>query len=498
MNSKIIFWMNDALSFVGVPKTLQEKYGFEVFGIFDVTDKSKKFLAKQKLINFSKIWFFHDYIHKTNKKPDREYLKSIEKKYKIDLGLLASNERFFNKFNQFYKFSPDEILLILEQECKLFEKILDEVKPDFLITPMTTLHNNHLFYEICKARKIRILMIRASFLTSKYVISEEFHLIGELNNAKYNFESFEDAQTFLKDYDSNVKLEMELNSLSTSSKIIYFKAILKFLFSKNTNTKTHFTYYGRTKFTVLVNTVYDILKTKYRRFFINKNLIRTIESEKPIIYFPLQIEPERSLLITAPKYTNQIQVIRDIVNVLPKGYELYVKEHPMSIIRSWHSVSFYKEIMSLPNTKLIHPSVKSKDIIKKSSLIITISSTTGIEATFYKKPSIIFSDLDFSIISSVHKIKSINELSSAIETYLKKDVRLSDLNNYVNLIDANSFVLNWDSMDVEFDHIFHYGGHLMDTEISGDKMKLFLEQHSKDFDIISSACNKKIQSYMNQ
>jgi len=498
MNSKIIFWMNDALSFVGVPKTLQEKYGFEVFGIFDVTDKSKKFLAKQKLINFSKIWFFHDYIHKTNKKPDREYLKSIEKKYKVDLGLLASNERFFNKFNQFYKFSPDEILLILEQECKLFEKILDEIKPDFLITPMTTLHNNHLFYEICKARKIRILMIRASFLTSKYVISEEFHLIGELNNAKYNFESFEDAQTFLKDYDSNVKLEMELNSLSTSSKIIYFKAILKFLFSKNTNTKTHFTYYGRTKFTVLVNTVYDILKTKYRRFFINKNLIRTIESEKPIIYFPLQIEPERSLLITAPKYTNQIQVIRDIVNVLPKGYELYVKEHPMSIIRSWHSVSFYKEIMSLPNTKLIHPSVKSKDIIKKSSLIITISSTTGIEATFYKKPSIIFSDLDFSIISSVHKIKSINELSSAIETYLKKDVRLSDLNNYVNLIDANSFVLNWDSMDVKFDHIFHYGGHLMDTEISGDKMKLFLEQHSKDFDIISSACNKKIQSYIDQ
>ena len=129
------------------------------------------------------------------------------------------------------------------------------------------------------------------------------------------------------------------------------------------------------------------------------------------------------MLITAPKYTNQVQVIRDIANVLPKGYELYVKEHPMSVVRSWHSVSFYKEIMGLSNTKLIHPSVKSKDLIKKSSLIITISSTTGIEAAFYKKPSIIFSDLEFSIISSIHKIKSINELSSAIETYLKKDVK---------------------------------------------------------------------------
>ena len=72
------------------------------------------------------------------------------------------------------------------------------------------------------------------------------------------------------------------------------------------------------------------------------------------------------------------------------------------------------------------------------------------------------------------------------------------MNNYINLIDANSFVLNWYSMDVEFDHIFHYGGHLVDTEISGDKMKLFLEQHSNNFDIISSACNKKIQSYIDQ
>ena len=91
----------------------------------DVADKVKPFFETQKLVNYKKKWFFHDHIHKTNKKPDREYLKSIEKKYKVDLGLLASNDRFFNKFNEFYKFSPDETLLILEQECRLFEKILD-------------------------------------------------------------------------------------------------------------------------------------------------------------------------------------------------------------------------------------------------------------------------------------------------------------------------------------------------------------------------------------
>ena len=52
MNSKIIFWMNDDLSALALPKILQEKYSFDIFGIFDITDKPKKFLAKQKLVNF--------------------------------------------------------------------------------------------------------------------------------------------------------------------------------------------------------------------------------------------------------------------------------------------------------------------------------------------------------------------------------------------------------------------------------------------------------------
>ena len=50
MNSKIIFWVSDALAFVGLPKTLQEKHNFDIYAIIDVTDKQKKFFQKQKLM----------------------------------------------------------------------------------------------------------------------------------------------------------------------------------------------------------------------------------------------------------------------------------------------------------------------------------------------------------------------------------------------------------------------------------------------------------------
>ena len=492
MNSKIIFWMNDALALVGLPKTLQEKHNFDIYAILDVTDKQKKFFQKQELIKFSKIWFFHDYISKATKKPDTKYLKLIEKKHKIDLSLLASNERFFNKWNKYYKFSSDEKLLILEQECKLFEKILDEVQPDFLITAQTTLHHNHLFYEICKARGIKVLMIRSSFFVGKHIISSEFDSIDNTQiNGKFHFNSLVDIQNYLKKYNYATKTKLELENWLVS-KTDYLKAILKFLVSSNTNVKTHYTYYGRSKFAVLKGTIFSIIKKRFRESFINKNLIRDIKNKKPLIYFPLQIEPERSLLIQAPNYTNQIEVITNIVKSLPAGYELYVKEHPANVFREWRSVDDYKKIMKLPNVKLIHPSVKSEDLIIKSSLVITISSTSGLEAAFHNKPSIIFADLDYSILPSVHKIKDIDELPYAIKTSLKKEVKSSDLNYYINLIEENSFELDFDSIDSDFDSNFHYGGFLADAEIPIEKMRLFLERHSADFDKIAAECLKKI------
>ena len=495
MNSKIIFWMNDDLSGLGLPKILQEKYNFDIFGIFDITDKPKKFFKKQKLINFSKIWFFHDHINKTNQRPDREFLKLIEEKYKVDLGLLASNERFFNKFNQFYKFSPNEILLILEQECKLFEKILDEVKPDFLIMGKTTLHHNHLFYKICQARGVKILMPRQSYLRGQYIIASRSYLIDHAEyDEKHNFGSLFEIQNYMKKYDATAEL-VSWTKVFRNSKLKYLQSALKYLFSDNSNVKTHFTYYGRTKFAVLRITLINEIKKKYREYFINKNLIRNIENKKPFIYFSLQLEPERSTLIAAPLFTNQIEVITNIAKSLPNGYNLYVKEHPLMYIRGWRSISDYKQIMSLPNVTLIHPSVKSDYIIKSSSLIISINSTSALEAGFYNKPSITLSNQDFSYLPSVHQIKTLHELPNAIKISLKKKVNISDLNNYLNLIESNSIKIGLYYLSNDFDNIFHYSGFLVDVEIPIDKMQSFLEKHRNLFEKLAAEIVKKIQNY---
>ena len=70
---------------------LQQKLDDDFFAIIDVSNKPKKFFQNQKIVNFKKTWDYNDQIKKTSKKPDLEYLKKFEKKYKINLWKMAIN-----------------------------------------------------------------------------------------------------------------------------------------------------------------------------------------------------------------------------------------------------------------------------------------------------------------------------------------------------------------------------------------------------------------------
>ena len=137
MKDKILVYIEDIPVYFGISKFLQDKHECELYAIYDLDKRQKQFYQGQNLVKFNKIWFFRDHLRKKDTKPDKEYLKNFEEKYGINLWQLAYSEREFIHYNELYKFSDDEILNILQQECVLFEKIISEVKPDFLIIKAT-------------------------------------------------------------------------------------------------------------------------------------------------------------------------------------------------------------------------------------------------------------------------------------------------------------------------------------------------------------------------
>jgi len=345
-------------------------------------------------------------------------------------------------------------------------------------------------------------MLNATRLGGRVFINEETEKIDYFEkeiHEKVKNRSIDDLRDILYKTHSFDEALKSTSQFLKSKKMALKAAINFFLFSKNSNLKTHYTYYGRDKIKIFFITIFWSLKKRYRLYLINKNLSRTIDDEK-FIFFPLITEPERGLLIGAPFHTNLIELVTHIAKSLPVGYKLYVKDHIGMNSRDWRSFSFYKKIMDLPNVKMLHHDVHPKNILPKCSMVITIGGTAGFEAAFYEKPTITFVDTLYSSLKSVEILNNTRELPQLIQKQLNVKFDLNDLNNFIFVLEKNSFPFDWSGFDNLAHHILFYDGFLSDVEISEKQMNELLHQYSKQLETLANEHIKKIiqhQKYKN-
>jgi len=325
MTNKIIFFLTNDYTHYCLSYAFQKKSDDRIFAISEVTSRPKKFFENQKLVNFEKLWFFHDQIKKKITKPDLNYLKEFEKKYKINLWQLVQNERIFLYFKNFHRFSSHEILNILEQECRFFESVLEEIKPDFFFTRIPSLHHQELIYQMCKNTNVKTVAMNYTLLAKKCMISQENKKLDDTNGfggTEYKNKSFEELQSYLHSFDLVKQLEDKLVK-PRSSKTEKINSLKEYLLNFDSeNTKTHYTYYGRSRTKVFFYYIIDYIKTKIRKSFIDNNLNLSSKFDEPFVYFPLHMEIERTTLIGAPYFTNQIEVIRSVAKSLPINFKL--------------------------------------------------------------------------------------------------------------------------------------------------------------------------------
>lgn len=484
-----------------IAKYLQNHYDCDLYAIVDVNVKPKKFFEKQKIIKFKKTWYFRDCFNETHKSLDINFLKSIEKKYRINLRSISFTERtFYEKFNSYHKFKNNEILKILQQECKFFEDVITEVKPNFLLMFASDWHHMHLFSQICKASNVKVLMLDLAKFGIKMKIEDEEDLVKESNKSiTSSNRTFEEMRNYLKkDGRANqVKAIKDKFFTSRRKKLDAFSQI--FFSGGNKEYRKTYINFGKTRLNVFRIEIIKALKASYRNSFLNRNCIKNLPENDSFIYYPLHLEPERVLLIDAPYYTNQIEVIRNIAKSLPIRYKLYVKEHPNMKAIGWRPVSFYKQILELPNAKLIHPFVSSEEIVKKCSLVISITGTAGIEALFYKKPSISLSKFwGYSKLPSILRPSQIQELPQTIKAALMKEIDAKELNNYLDWIEEHTFEFDYNSYLIDLWHTFYHGGALVNVDIPISTLESFLKKYEKGLKIVGQCYVKTIQKYNQQ
>ena len=370
--------------------------------------------------------------------------------------------------------------------------MLEQENPDFFAIRITDLSNGQILKKICVAKGIKVLMLGQTRFENRLTISEEYDYseFSKKSNVKEE-KSFKDLRESLEIISSS---QSSFRKNFRNSKKIWLKGAMKYLsLISNSQYQNYYSNYGKFFSKVIYFEGIFPLKLRYRKKFIDNNFLTNLDYTQNFIYFPLSLDPERSTLIPATFYTNQLEVITNIAKSLPIDFQLFVKEHPMQKILAWRNIEFYKKIKELANVKLIHPSVSQENMLKHCKMLITIAGTSGLEAALYEKPSIVFADTIYDSLPSVYRLKSWEELPNAIRESLKVKVKLSDVNEFMNLVDSNSFEYDQPELIIKINREFFYDGYLFDTEINQDKAANFLEENHKFFEILAEEHMKKIE-----
>lgn len=372
--------------------------------LFLITDKNHGEYFKNKKINSNLHYILQFY---AEKKDDINKLK----KYDLSLWQIwtVTGERRNN-----WKIPKKKILSWMLYIIEETERFIKKFKPDYLVCYGPAGYHTLLIYQIMKKNGVKIIELQHSRIRDRFTIVDNLEDKWPLLEREYKKIKRRALTKKEKELVLNFKKEFLNKSKKSQSEDKYKENLLQF--SKRVgrwalrNIKNH---------KLPSETI--LLKWKFRELLIKiLNPFEKSKNEK-FVLFPLHYQPEVSTSWYGRWHMNQLALAEKIAKALPVDYNLYIKEHTTQL--GSKTLRFYKELKKIPNVRLIDPKEDTFELIKRSSLVATITGTVGLESILYfNKPVITFGDVFYNLFEDVEKIKCIEDLPKIIRNKLDKEI----------------------------------------------------------------------------
>ncbi len=146
--------------------------------------------------------------------------------------------------------------------------------------------------------------------------------------------------------------------------------------------------------------------------------VQTISSppETPYAFFGLHMQPESSIDVWAPFFSNQMWVIELISRSLPPTHRLLVKVHKSDV--SNYTRAQLDRMKALPAVELVEPGADARSFIENADLVVAIQGTIGLEGALIGKPVLMLGDSPVTIFPSVSSVGNIEDLPALIKRKL--------------------------------------------------------------------------------
>jgi len=334
-------------------------------------------------------------------------------------------------------------------------------------------------FHVAKYFKIKTIIFNRTDFDNKYLFRSDWKQKIELSKNKQGELDKLDLkkQSIFIKHSKNLNstaLEHNFKKSSIQFRLKQFFFLLRYAKSIPKNPHVHSSFFLNKRLPVI-----QYLKLLYKRIKLNNNLFELYKrlSHQPdlnnnFIFFPLHFQPERSSQPEASYFENQILAIKLLSYNLPKGYLIYVKEHPRQFdnalpdFRKTHArnFNFYNTLNELPGVKLIDLRVDAEILIKNASIVATLTGSSGWQALKLNKPVFVFGHPWYEPCFGVFNISNSNDVQNAMskiqnlnESEIEKGVHLfinslsgNLIDGYTGIKDPNGEELNFQLLSESF------------------------------------------------
>jgi len=305
-----------------------------------------------------------------------EGVKSLEKKYQLNVNQVILTDRTLRRRDLEHNFRY--VHSIASQIINFIElNHIDAV----LIEPTWT--HELILTKICKALEIPVISpVKDKLLANHFFVFKD-HLHEDLfirDSASQNLDLVEKiSDLFLKNKKPQYFVKFNKRNKFTFAKLrVLFDIVrLSVLGYRNENIQASL---GRAILRKL-----GAMVRAYQYTFFN-NFVRINDLSEPFILITLHVQPEASIDVVGEKFSNQLEVVRQIVRTTPAGFTVVVKEHPHDF--GQRGRQFYQALDSMGCVKVLHPHEESRRAIERSRLVMSITGTSSLEAAMLGIPAV--------------------------------------------------------------------------------------------------------------
>lgn len=356
--------------------------------------------VKYDSISYNKIYYI---------KEEELSINTIENNIS-NINCIISRDRWLRNLD--YKKS----LKICNNIYNILDKVFKENKYNFLIGEVSCATNEIAFY-LSKIHNIPFYNITASLYINKYFIYIANDIYGNNNFIKKKLLNFKFSDEIYKNESEIISRLKSKSSINFPKTKIYFKNLIYNLF-----------YFKKSIFNDHHNKLLiNLLALSRILFKSDQCYYQKIKSVKDLNYFLyfLHYEPDLSTFTWANNYLDQLHLIKIISNNLPFGTSLLIKEHPLS--KNIRPGNFYKNIIKLPNVKLISSQYFTYDLISNSKGVITITGSVGYEAWLLGKPVMVFGNVFYDSFEGVFITKNFDLIYDTLIKFLEYKISNEEL-----------------------------------------------------------------------